>query len=77
MNKHYLIVNKEDQLIDHSLKVQLPNGTFNSVNVFDYNLAYMVHSFDPKKWVTVQLDDGSFIQVSSLKPIYENMERKE
>ena len=74
MTKRYSIINKEAPLIDHSLKVRLPNGTINSVNVFDYNLAYAVHSFDPKKWVTVQLDDGSWIQVGSLEPIYEDDE---
>jgi len=74
MAKHYSIINKEAPLIDHSLKVRLPNGTINSINVFDYNLASLCHQADPKKWITVQLDDGGWIQVGSLKPIYEEDE---
>ena len=72
MSKKYLVVNPEAPLIEHSLRVKLSNGSLNSVNVFDYNLASICHQADPDKWITVQLDDGSRLQVSSLTPIYES-----
>ena len=68
--KKYSIVNPTAPLIEHSLRVKLPNGSINSINVFDYNLASLCHQADPKLWITVQLDDGSHIQVGSLKPIF-------
>ena len=78
MRKRYSIVNPEAPLINHSLRVRLPNGSINSVNVFDYNLATLCHHFDPKQWITVELDDGSHIQVGSLTPlILADKERKE
>ena len=68
--KKYLIVNPEAPLIDQSLKVKLPNGKFNSVNVFQYNLCSMCHQADPEKWITIELDDGSWSQVGNLTPIF-------
>ena len=70
-NRKYSIINPEEPPIDWSLRVKLPNGEISSINVFDYNLAQCVHQTDPKRWVTVQLDDGCTIQVSSLTPIFE------
>ncbi len=71
IKKKYLIVNPEAPLIDHSLKVRLRNGSFDSVNVFDYNLSLMCHQDNPEGWYTVELDSGAHIQVQMLEPIFE------
>lgn len=70
MSKEYLIVNPDAPLIDHSLKVKLPNGSFNSVNVFEYNLTSVCYQTDPERWLTIELDDGSHIQFKNLTPIF-------
>jgi hypothetical protein len=69
--RKYLIVNPNAPQIDHSLQVKLPNGKFNSVNVFQYNLCSAVHETAPEKWVTIELDDGSWIQVGNLTPVFD------
>lgn len=70
MSKEYLIINPEAPLIDQSLKVKLVNGSFNSVNVFQYNLCMVCHQADPKAWITIQLDDKSWTQVKNLTPVF-------
>ena len=71
LTNKYLIVNPDAPLIDRSLKVKLRNGSFDSVNVFDYNLNLMCHQANPEGWHTVELDSGAHIQVQMLEPVFE------